>query len=104
MEGFGQRLKDYAKSEHHSVRKWADKIDKQESTISQYINEIRTPGADFLYLLAQLGCDINWLLTGEKLKTESTDEKLDLAAQVTELQNQLKAMSKRIEQLEKKGK
>ncbi|MGD8781132.1 MAG: helix-turn-helix transcriptional regulator [Ignavibacteria bacterium] len=107
MEGFGKRLKDYAKSEHKSVRKLAEKINKRESTISQYINDIRTPGADFLYQLAKLGCDINWLLTGEKyrpsppqdvLVKEEEEEELQL---IYELQARLDKMNKRLELLEK---
>ena len=109
MDELGYRIKEYAKSKHGSVRNLAKAIDKQESLISQYITGTRKPGSDFLMLLAKDGCDVNWLLTGEKKSSNIKDPQEENSAESVvvkkdhfeKLSDLVEKLSKRVEELEK---
>ncbi len=102
---FGKRLKEDIKLKFGSIKELAEMLGIDPSTISNYTRGQREPRAKFLGMLAKHGSDINWLLTGEKYKTEpSSDnlvkEKMELH-QIYELQTRLEEITKRLEQLEK---
>ncbi len=41
--------------------------------LQAYFTDKNKPGADFLIKLHDLGCDINWLLTGKETKRENIE-------------------------------
>ena len=102
---FGKRLKVDIKSKFGSIKELAARIEIDPSTISNYTRGVREPRAKFLGILAKLGCDTNWLLTGEKSKSDPSEEEMDKITALTqligELQIQLKQVNSRIEALEK---
>ncbi len=105
-KAFGERLKEFAKSEFNSIKGLGEEIGVDPRNLSNYTSGQREPKAKFLTILSNHGCDINWLLTGKKAKPESSlgrlEEFKELIQQITELQTQLKVMSSRLEELENK--
>lgn len=65
----GKRLREFAKL-HGGVGKLAELLDMSIQALSgSYISGKNLPGAEVLARLMELGCDINWLLTGQTDKT-----------------------------------
>ena len=64
----GYRLEQFAKQKFGSVtalNKNINELTGHKTSIYKYIKNERMPGATLLIPLAQLGCNINWLLTSE---------------------------------------
>lgn len=62
----GQRLKDFGLSHYPSLKAFAEALDVPQSTLSNYLAGDRTPGNKLQSKLRDLGCDIEWLMTGKK--------------------------------------
>lgn len=60
----GDRIKEFAKH-YGNASKLAAALDMTPGTLYHYTNGNRKPGADILLKLHDLGCNINWLLSGE---------------------------------------
>ena len=107
-KAFGKRLKEFAVSKFKTIKSLGEELGIDPRNLSNYTSGQREPRAKFLSILAEHGCDINWLLTGKKKKPESSlgqlEEFKELTQQITELQTHLKEMSTRLELLENKGK
>jgi transcriptional regulator with XRE-family HTH domain len=61
----GSRLKLFAK-QIGSAKDLADKLGMKPPALQSYLNNRSKPGADIIIKLHNLGCDIVWLLTGER--------------------------------------
>lgn len=68
----GKRIKEFAEEKHGGLSNLAKIINVSLQNLSQYVTGRNSPGKKFLLRLNEAGCDINWLLTGEK--TEYTEE------------------------------
>lgn len=65
-EGIIKRLREFGDSNFKNYKIYAENIGITYSTLlGTYFSGKSLPGAPLLYKLAKLGCDINWLLTGE---------------------------------------
>lgn len=64
----GARIKEFAKKNFSSVAELARQFGMPKSYFQPYIKGISVLGGETLAILAELGCDINWLLTGKKFK------------------------------------
>lgn len=62
---FGERLKMFAESKFGKINELAKAAGIEKSKINGLIRENTPPDVKSLQRLAQLGCNINWLLTGE---------------------------------------
>ena len=63
----GRRLKEFCDNNFKNTRLFSAAIDmKTRNQIYDYFNGKFLLGAKYLSKLAELGCDINWLLLGEK--------------------------------------
>ena len=69
----GNRLKMWGLEHFETLAEFAKKLDIAPQNLNNYINGERTPGNKMKWRLRQLGCDIIWLITGEKV--EATVEK-----------------------------
>ena len=69
----GQRLKKFAEDNFDSLAEFGREFGKERMFFTPYFNGSSLPGGKILNKLAELGCDLNWLLTGE-IKTERIDE------------------------------
>ncbi|MGE5410072.1 MAG: S24 family peptidase [Clostridiales bacterium] len=65
LEDFSKRLKKFANSSYGGVGKLAERLGITQPQLSNYTSGNREPKASFLNSLAQIGCDVNWLLTGQ---------------------------------------
>ena len=64
----GARLRQFAKDEFKTIRKLAELLEMSEENLSQYTRDKSKPGANMLLKLNELGCDLNWLITGKEGK------------------------------------
>ncbi|MBW7888064.1 MAG: hypothetical protein H3C35_06850 [Bacteroidetes bacterium] len=62
----GERLKLFAEKNFGSVAELERALGKGRNSLSQYIGDRSTPGGQLLLELLKLGCDINWLLSGDE--------------------------------------
>jgi len=81
----GERLKFFAKKKFGNQAKFARAMGKDLTYFTPYYNGKSYLGGEILSKLVKLGCDINWLLTGEetelqKLKEENEKLKTQLEA------------------------
>lgn len=72
----GIRIKEYAISKCGSLTEFSKQMGMSIQGIYPYIKGTSLPGAMFLIKMQKLGCDINWLLSGEKSKSEITIESI----------------------------
>jgi transcriptional regulator with XRE-family HTH domain len=73
-----ERLKEFIENENLSIKEFAKKIDMSYESLQPYtINRKnnRKPGIITLQRLFKAGCDLNWLITGEKMDENSELEK-----------------------------
>lgn len=61
----GSRLKLWTKEYCGSLSKLSQKSGIAYPQLSRYANDAAEPGTDILRKLYEMGCDINWLLTGQ---------------------------------------
>jgi hypothetical protein len=70
----GQRLKLFAKEKFGGVGDLAEALNLSQPNLSgTYINGRSIPGGELLAKLSSLGCDINWLLTGQESVNSNSD-------------------------------
>lgn len=65
-ETIGERLRQFAKDKFGTIRKLAELLEMSEENLSQYTRDKSKPGANILLKLNELGCDLNWLITGKE--------------------------------------
>lgn len=65
VSSLGDRLRQFAKTQHGSVAALTRTIGKGRNFLGSYIENRAKPGSEILAAVARAGCDINWLLTGE---------------------------------------
>lgn len=77
-ETVGKRLKKFGDRRFATKRAFADALDMSYENLYQYLEDKAKPGTDFLKRLADLKCNINWLLTGkEDIHYSSVDETIN---------------------------
>ncbi len=60
----GKRLKEFAENNFSTIADFTQQLGIIRENAYRYFNDTVSPGSDILIRLAELGCDINWLLTG----------------------------------------
>lgn len=63
--GIGERIKSFGVKTFGGLGALASEVGLSAQQISNYVAERNLPGTPFLLKLAEHGCDIHWLLTGE---------------------------------------
>lgn len=90
----GQRLKHFGDRKFKTKKEFADALGMQTPSLYKYLNGEREPGTQILIKLLDLGCDINWLLTGTEDVLEKDFKYQDseikrLNMKVADLENRL---------------
>ncbi|MFH0735578.1 MAG: LexA family transcriptional regulator [bacterium] len=65
----GNRLKQFAENNYPTVVEFSKQLGINRENAYRYFKDVVSPGAELLIRLAEMGCDINWLLTGIKSST-----------------------------------
>lgn len=60
------RLKDFLRENSITNADFAKALDMPRQNIYPYLKGSSIPGGELLSKISELGCDINWLLTGKK--------------------------------------
>jgi len=60
----GARLKEFGDGNFKNFSRFAEALGMKAQSLYVYINGKSSPGAEIISKLLDLGCDINWLLTG----------------------------------------
>jgi len=69
METIGDRIKEFGNLHYSSLTEFARELGMAMPNLSSYIHNNREPGTGILLRLENLGCSIDWLLTGKKVTT-----------------------------------
>jgi len=72
------RLREFAYSKTDRLTEFAKSLEMLPQTLNSYLSGKITPGSELLIKLSEMGCDIEWLLTGNPsgiLKSERKGEK-----------------------------
>jgi len=89
--GIGGRVRHFAKHKYGTLKKLAEAMGISPQQLHQYISGKREPGSRILVKLLNLGCDINWLLSGsESLESFKIDK---LEKELSNLQNSISQIS-----------
>ncbi len=65
----GKRLREFGESKFDKIKDFAEALDIVPSALqSTYFKGRSTPGGELLIKLSNMGCDLDWLLTGERKK------------------------------------
>lgn len=70
MKDLGDRIQATRIRLNFTQSKLAEKVDSSAAAIGQYEKGAKIPGGKVLAGLARLGFDVNWLLTGERVKLD----------------------------------
>ena len=65
METIGDRLRQFGKENFSNMTEFGRAISMTQASLSVYLNNKREPGTGILLRLENLGCSIDWLLTGK---------------------------------------
>ena len=84
----GARFKEFAQNNFSSIDQFARAIEMKPPNLrSTYFKGVSVPGGELLIKLANLGCDIHWLLTGETYSSvmqQLSDRKKELEKELLE--------------------
>ena len=83
------RIRKFGLRKFGSIKEFAKAMGMSPSNLQAYLQNRRKPGTPILKRLIQLGCDIDWLLTGE----ENNDKRLKI----------IEEQSQRIKELEEEN-
>lgn len=64
MNTIGSRLREFIDKNFGQYREFAEKLGIHQSVLSQYMNDKVLPGSDVLRKVAELGGEVNYILTG----------------------------------------
>ena len=84
-----ERIRRFGLKKFGSIKEFAKAMDMSPSNLQAYLQNRRQPGTPILKRLSDLGCDVDWLLTGE----ENNDKRLKI----------IEEQSQRIKELEKEN-
>lgn len=71
------RLREFAEKHFDSMADFARALDMPPQQIYDYLSGKSKPGALILMKLSELGCDINWLLTGKGRDSTEVQKKIE---------------------------
>lgn len=67
------RLREFAYSKTDRLKEFARSLEMSPQTLNSYLSGKISPGSELLIKLSDLGCDINWLLTGSEKNSKEKD-------------------------------
>lgn len=71
------RLREFAYSKTDRLTEFAKSLDMLPQTLNSYLSGKITPGSELLIKLSEMGCDIEWLLTGNPSGIVKSERKGD---------------------------
>lgn len=86
----GQRIRVFAKRKYGTLRNLASSLGISPQQLQQYTSGSREPGSKILLKFLRIGCDINWLLSGN----ESID-----SFEIYKLEHEVKKLKAKIAQI-----
>lgn len=95
----GLRIKEFAEKNFPSIAEFSRQLGmKTRQELYTYIHGRSIPGGDLLSKMSELGCDINWLLTGKEPAASVVKE--PVVAYNIEIDKRFKKLEERIKSLE----
>ncbi|MBM3713147.1 MAG: helix-turn-helix domain-containing protein [Actinobacteria bacterium] len=79
----GERIKEFAELKFQTQKNLCEALGMMPQTLQQYVSGKTMPGGEVIKKLADLGADIHYLLTGEKLKEKIASDVYREAANKT---------------------
>jgi transcriptional regulator with XRE-family HTH domain len=97
----GERLKEFGIKKFGNVKNFAEALGIKPPSLYNYFNNKSKPGSEFLEQLMQMGCDINWLLTGVTSEDSIKKKIKDLESENQKLKSDNYKLSLEVSQLAK---
>lgn len=79
------RIRKFGLRKFGSIKEFAEAMGMSQSNLQAYLQNRRKPGTPILKRLSALGCDIDWLLTGEA----NNDKRLKIIEEQSQLIKEL---------------
>ena len=79
MTTFGERLKQWRQGMRWTRGEMAEKLGSSEASVGNWEADRCLPGAGLLALIAEVGCDLNWLVAGLSLAEKHSSKTNDYA-------------------------
>lgn len=100
----GLRIKEFGERNFTSIAEFSRQLGmKTRQELYTYIYGRSIPGGDLLSKMSELGCDINWLLTGKEPAAQQVKEpSLPYNAEIDERFNKLEGRIKHLEEVNTK--
>mgnify|MGYP001568720251 CR=1 FL=1 len=83
----GDRIRKFGLEKFGSIKEFAEAMGMSPSNLQAYLQDRREPGTPILKRLIELGCDMDWLFTGEN----NNDKRLKI---IEEQSQQIKELEK----------
>lgn len=98
----GERLKYFGVNKYGSVKKFADALEWHSSNLYDYFNDNSMPGAPMLIKLIEMGCNIEWLLVGDRGSGMVKEPTIPYeASELKRLREENKELKTKLEQISK---
>lgn len=76
MSTIGERLRKFGLNKYGSIKEFAIALGMSSPALQQYLSSRREPGTPILERLADIGCDLQWLITGETFHKSNPQKKI----------------------------
>lgn len=93
----GQRLREFGEKHFADRHAFADALDVSYESLTNYITGRATPGNKMQAKLRSLGCDIEWLMTGNVNAVREESGKYSLERRVAELESENADLKRRLD-------
>jgi len=88
----GERLRKWGLAQYASVNGFAEALGVGQASLSQYLNGRRIPGNDMQSRLRELGCDVEWIMTGTSSQGKTKEGQLPATLEDLAMLRKLKSM------------
>ena len=94
---FEDRLKIFSKSKYGKDYIFAKEWGLNRTTLSDYMRGKGKPSFESLKKLSELGCDLNWLLTGKGYDPKPSEQEVEeVKNRMLELEKELKSLMSKL--------
>lgn len=92
-------MREFGEKNFPNTTIFAEALGMTQPSLSQYLNNKRSPGAGILQRLRELGCDLNWLLSDDPVICIVSEPRVNYG-EPNKLKKELEAIRSAVQRLE----